>query len=236
MTTRRTRLLVLDPSVHYPEIEGAQVAVGDWPTGATVLTPVLKPDQMPGPGEWYDSAGIVLMGSAASVHDREPWLSRLSDWLGPVVRGEVRVPLLGICFGHQLVAQLAGGRVEFLYEDRSKLVGVRTTTLRGSRLLPDAESLQVVVSHQEVVTTVPPGFDVTASRPESEIDGMDHESLPLFTCQFHPEARTEFAKTAGIDPSAIDSEVREQSSAFLSAFRRLCISGTALSNRRTSAD
>ena len=223
MTAGRPRLLVLDPSSNFPETEGAQVAVGDWPGDATVLTPVLRPEQMPTPGEGYDVAGIVLMGSATSVHDGEPWLERLSDWLSPVVCGDIKVPLLGICFGHQLVAHLAGGSVGFLNEDRSKLIGVRTTALRGSRLLPDAASLRVVVSHREEVTGAPPGFQVTASRPDSKIDGLDHETLALFTCQFHPEARTEFAAAAGIDPEAIDDELREQSSAYLSAFRRLCI-------------
>jgi GMP synthase-like glutamine amidotransferase len=220
----RPRLLVLDPSANYPETEGAQVAVGDWPGEATILQPVLKPEQMPGPGEFHDVAGIVLMGSAASVHDDDPWLERLSRWLAPVVSGEVGVPLLGICFGHQLLAHLAGGRVRFLREDRKKLVGIRTTTLRSSRLLPGARSLQVVVSHREEVTAAPPGFRVTASRPDSKIDGLEHETLPLFSCQFHPEARTEFARSTGIEPALINEEVREQSSAYLSAFRRFCLS------------
>ena len=224
MTDRRPRLLVVDPSAKFPEVEGAQVVVGDWPGDATILTPVLRPEQMPLLANGYTAAGIVLMGSAASVHDHEPWLHRLKDWLAPVVRGEVRIPLLGICFGHQLVAHLAGGGVGFLSEDRNKLVGVRTTTLRDSGLLPDAVSLRVVVSHREEVTAAPPGFQVTASRPDSKIDGLDHEELPLFTCQFHPEARTEFAASAGIDPAAIGDELREQSSAYLSAFRTVCLS------------
>lgn len=224
MKDRRPRLLVLDPSSHYPETESAQVVVGDWPGDATILTPVLREEQMPRAGEGYDADGIVLMGSAASVHDREPWLKRLSDWLTPVVRGDIRVPLLGICFGHQLVADLAGGDVRYLREDRSKLAGVRTTTLRGSRFMAGAGSMRVVVSHREEVFAAPAGFRVTATRPDSMIDGLEHGSLPLFTCQFHPEARVEFATNAGIDPALIDQELREQSSAFLSAFRRFCIS------------
>ena len=224
MSERGPRLLVLDPSANYPETEGAQVVVGDWPGHATILTPVLRPEQMPLPGEGYSAAGIVLMGSAASVHDQEPWLDCLKDWLTPVVQGEIRVPLLGICFGHQLVAHLAGGGVGFLREDRSKLLGVQVTSLRGSRLLPGAEELRVVVSHREEVTSKPAGFKVTATRADSTIDGLDHETLPLFTCQFHPEARTEFAAGAGIDAALIDSDVCEQSSAFLAAFRAVCLS------------
>ena len=226
MTACRSRLLVLDPSANHPEVEGAQVVIGDWPGKATVLTPVLRRSQMPGPGEGYDSAGIVLMGSAASVHDREPWLERLSAWLAPVIRGDVPIPLLGICFGHQLIAHLAGGRVGYLNAEREKLVGVQVTPLRESRLLPGEDSLRVVVSHREAVTAPPAGFRVTASRPDSKTDGLEHETLPLFSCQFHPEARTEFAVSAGIEPALIDDEVREQSSAYLSAFRRLCILGT----------
>lgn len=222
------RLLVVDPSTNFPEIEGAQVAVGDWPGEVRVITPVLCPEEMPSPGDGYDAAGIVLMGSAASVHDDDPWLARLSEWLSPVVRGQVRIPLLGICFGHQLVAHLAGGAVGYLRADRSKLVGVQSTTVSGSLLLPDTESIRVVVSHCEEVTAAPAGFRVTATRPDSMIDGLEHELLPLFSYQFHPEARCEFAARAGIDAALIDPALKAQSGALLAAFRRLCISGTGI--------
>jgi GMP synthase (glutamine-hydrolysing) len=219
------RLLVVDPSAKFPEIEGARVAVGDWPGEARVITPVLCPEEMPSPGDGYDAAGIVLMGSAASVHDDDPWLISLSEWLEPVVRGQVRIPLLGICFGHQLVADLAGGAVRFLREDQGKLVGVRNSSLTGSRLLPGEGEMKVVVSHREEVTAVPDRYRVTATRPESAHDGLEHEALPIYTCQFHPEARLEFAGTAGIDPDLIDDELQERNAAFLAAFRQIC-SGT----------
>ena len=51
-------------------------------------------------------------------------------------------------------------------------------------------------------------------------DGLEHETLPIFSFQFHPEARDDFARHAGIDPAAIDDRVREDSRRLLDAFQR----------------
>ena len=111
----------------------------------------MNENEGPSAEDGYDVAAIVVMGSAATPADEFPWLRRLSRWLTPIVRGEVIVPTLGICFGHQLIAHCAGGEIGFVHPDRSKLLGVGRTTLDNSRLLPGAESLQVVISHREEV-------------------------------------------------------------------------------------
>jgi len=176
-------------------------------------------DEGPHPETGYGADGIVLMGSAASVHDEIPWLRALSDWLRPLVLGEVRVPLLGICFGHQLIAQSAGGEVGWVSEDREKRVGVARSSLSGGRLLPGSHLLSVVVSHGEEVKRRPTGFSVCASREGGAIDGLEHELLPVFSFQFHPEAREEFAEHAGIPTGRIDDHVRDDGQRLLGAFR-----------------
>jgi hypothetical protein len=62
---------------------------------------------------------------------------------------------------------------------------------------------------------------VVARRPGIEIDGLEHERLQIFTFQFHPEAREEFADHIGIDPGLIDDRLRADSLKLLSAFIRL---------------
>jgi GMP synthase-like glutamine amidotransferase len=210
-------LWIVDPSRHEPEDEGEGEIRRAWNGPARRFRPALVAGDCPAPGSGYPDGAIVVMGSAASVYDRDPWIETLSEWLRPVVLGRVRVPLLGICFGHQLVAHIAGAEVAFGAEDRSKIVGIRSTRFGGSRLVEDGE-LRVVTSHREQVRDVPPGFRRVASRPDCAIDGIEHRDLPVFAVQFHPEARVEFATRAGIDPAQIDATVRRDSQRVLEAF------------------
>jgi GMP synthase-like glutamine amidotransferase len=222
---RPPRLLIIDPSIVFPEDEGAAEAAGDWPGEVRVLRPALRMGDGPRPGDGYDADGIVLLGSRASAHDDLPWLRALGAWLLPVLRGATPLPLLGICFGHQLVAKLAGGTVGFLHEDRHAELGVRESILDGSRLLPDTRRMRVVASHGEEVKDLPPGYRVFARRPPLVTDGLEHERLPIFTVQFHPEARQSFLTRRGADPSGLDAGAIEENVRLLAAFRRLALAG-----------
>jgi GMP synthase-like glutamine amidotransferase len=162
---------------------------------------------------------VVLMGAAASVDDENAWLPPLLEWLDPILSGRLRVPLLGICFGHQVIAHRAGGRVGYVQEDRRKLVGVESSHLTGGRLLPGVDELRVVVSHREEVKQPPEGYRVVARRGEIAVDGLEHEELPIYSFQFHPEAGAEFAARAGIDPTQLDRRQRADSVRLLGAFR-----------------
>jgi GMP synthase (glutamine-hydrolysing) len=180
-----------------------------------VFQPALRPGDLP---RDHAADGVVVLGSSASVHDDRPWIAALAGWLQPIVTGEIDLPVLGICFGHQLLAHVAGAPVGYLRPDRSKSLGVETTRVEGSRLLPGHHELRAVVSHRECVERVPPGFRVVATRAASALDGLEHERLPLYSFQFHPEAREEFAERSGIDPSAIDDRVRQDGRRLLRAF------------------
>jgi len=97
-------------------------------------------------------------------------------------------------------------------------VGVESSRLGGGRLLSGAPTLRVVVSHREQVEQVPDGYRVTARRPGAPIDGLEHDELPLFSFQFHPEAREEFARRAGVREELIDPRLREDGRRVLSGF------------------
>jgi GMP synthase-like glutamine amidotransferase len=219
---RRPHLLVVDPAMTTPEQQGAAEIVRDWPGTFEVLRPCLAGDG-PRPDRGYDADAVVVMGSKASVRDEHGWLFDLEAWLRPVLDGTVPRPLLGICFGHQLVAKLAGGRVDWTHADRREERGFPETTLAGGRLLPGTHRLRVVASHYEAVQGVPLGYRVTATRPHVPVDGLEHETLPIFTFQFHPEGRERFATKVGLDPSGIDARLREDSGRILAAFRALAL-------------
>ncbi len=210
---------VIDPSLSNAEDEGVAEILDGWGGESRLFRPALASDG-PAPEHGYGVDAVVLMGSAASVHDDLPWLAALREWLRPIVDGELPIPLLAICFGHQLIADMAGGRVDWLEASRAKRVGVERTEIRGSRLLGADADLRVVVSHRETVTEAPAGYRVTATRPGVPFDGLEHESREIFSYQFHPEARGEFAACAGIAAEEIDEELRADSRRLLGAFRR----------------
>ncbi len=220
----RPRLLVIDPSVAYPEEECVATVLDGWPGEAQVLLPALRPGDGPGRGSDYDVDGIVVLGSRASVHDDRPWLRELGAWLSPVLEGEKRIPLLGICFGHQLIAERAGGEVGLMNGDGSTELGIRETVLEGGRLVPGRRILRVVASHKEAVKTAPRGYKIVARRERVPVDGLEHESLPIFGFQFHPEARESFLEARGFEGLQMDPTMIAGSEELLSAFRRLALS------------
>lgn len=217
---RAKRLWVIDPSIHHAEDECVERVLGGWPGERRIFRPSLSPGDGPGPSDGYDTDGVVVLGSSASVYDAPGWLDDLSAWMGPLLDGSRSLPVLGICFGHQLVAHLAGARIGVLRADGGKDFGLRETRLEGGSLLPGRHDLRVVVSHREAVETLPRGYRVTARRPDVPIDGLEHDRLPVFTFQFHPEARREFVARRGLDPAAIDDRVVADSDRLLDAFRR----------------
>jgi GMP synthase (glutamine-hydrolysing) len=213
-------LWVIDPSIHHAEDQGVAQVLRGWSGPSRVFRPSLEPGDGPRVGDGYAAAGVVLLGSGASVHDDLPWLRELAAWLRPLLDGSRELPLLGICFGHQLIAHMAGAEIGDLRGDGSKVVGARETQVAGWTLLPGRHDLKVVVSHREEVKTVPAGYRVIARRAGVPLDGLEHERLPVSSFQFHPEARDEFAIRQGLAASLIDARLVEDSDRVLEAFRR----------------
>ena len=135
----------------------------------------------------FDPAGIILSGSHASAYESE---SMKAD---PYVF-EAGVPVLGICYGMQTMAQQLGGGVE---NGKVREFGYAEVRARGhTRLLdgiqdragPKGEGyLDVWMSHGDKVTQLPPGFKVMASNETCPIAGMADEARRFYAVQFHPE-------------------------------------------------
>ena len=135
----------------------------------------------------YD--GFVVTGSRASVYWDEPWIGALKEWVGEAVRAGV--PALGVCFGHQLLADVMGGSVQSMGEYE---IGYRTVYQDGeNRLLADVpDDLTVFTTHSDHVTQKPPGAEVFAKN-EYGIHGFRKDRA--FAVQFHPEYDMETART-----------------------------------------
>ena len=97
----------------------------------------------------------------------------------------VRVPVLGICYGHQLLAHHLGGRVR--KGERGEYGVAHLTVACPDPLWNGVERSQIWMSHFDTVAAIPPGFRVTASSEVSGVAAMSDPNRNLFGIQFHPE-------------------------------------------------
>lgn len=189
-------IVVLDPAVRRPELEAfnRMSAASAVPFHyhlpclfgmASVHTASPSPD------------AIIILGSLASVNDSNDWQKEMNDWL--LDQWKRDVPTLGICYGHQLVAHLHGGKVGFAFEDQTKHVGLRRIRLAPNPLWRDqALEGKVAVSHCEEVKVVPPELKVVGESPEVKVEALAHGKKPIWSFQSHPEATTSFFKNRGM--------------------------------------
>ncbi|MFC7028715.1 type 1 glutamine amidotransferase [Halomicroarcula sp. GCM10025324] len=132
---------------------------------------------------------FVVTGSAASVYWDREWIGRLKTWVGDAV--EAGLPALGVCYGHQLLADVMGGRVESMDEYE---IGYRTVRQDGdNRLLAGVDrEFTVFTTHSDRVVEAPPGATVFA-RNDYGIHGF--RAGRAFAVQFHPEYDTATARS-----------------------------------------
>lgn len=131
--------------------------------------------------------GIILSGSHMSAYEES------NDQASQAVF-EAGVPVLGICYGMQTMAQQLGGKVESGTKREFGYAEVRARN--HSKLLESIEDFQteagegmlkVWMSHGDKVSELPPGFKVMASTPSCPIAGMFDEARGFYAVQFHPE-------------------------------------------------
>ena len=123
--------------------------------------------------------GIIFSGSPHSVTDEE----LLSI---PINIDNLKVPLLGVCYGHQLIARLLHGEVESL---PSKEYGQTIITIKNDSLLFSGmdENQSVWMSHGDSVVAMPEGFAITGTSFLSAVTAFENRERNIFGVQFHPE-------------------------------------------------
>jgi GMP synthase (glutamine-hydrolysing) len=125
--------------------------------------------------------GIIFSGGPASVHVEN------APSVDPAIY-EAGVPVLGICYGAQLVAQQLGGEVQRTGGGEYGRTAMTRPPQTASVLLTDfAPDSTVWMSHGDAISTVPEGFVVTASTPGAPIAALEHRERAVYGVQFHPE-------------------------------------------------
>ncbi|MEA1986947.1 MAG: glutamine-hydrolyzing GMP synthase, partial [Candidatus Marinimicrobia bacterium] len=130
----------------------------------------------------FSPKGIILSGSPASVlNEKAPIMTeKIFD---------LNVPILGICYGLQLITKYFGGKVE--YSKKKEYGNAELFLDRENELFEDVfvekNSLNVWMSHGDKVEKLPDDFEIIAKTNNSPIAVIKHKIKPIFALQFHPE-------------------------------------------------
>ncbi|WP_006787348.1 glutamine amidotransferase [Thiorhodospira sibirica] len=149
-----------------------------------MVVDLLKGEVLPLP---HECAGVILTGSHAMVTDNLPWSVALEQWLPEALALEV--PVLGICYGHQLLARAMGGTVDYHPQgEEAGTVEVQLTpeAARDPLFAELPMVFKAHVSHSQTVLQLPPTAVLLAQNAHEP-----HHAFRLGRCawgvQFHPE-------------------------------------------------
>ena len=125
--------------------------------------------------------GIILSGGPESVIQKNT--PRI-----PEIIFNLDIPILGICYGMQTLAEQFGGQVT---SSKTKEFGHASIKIEQTSILFEGlnsgTSLDVWMSHGDHVSTLPDNFNLIASTPSAPITAMEHSNMPIYALQFHPE-------------------------------------------------
>ena len=179
------KLAVLDLSYWPPEFMSGQPRFGevlrDWvargvPEADLSVIDIVEGAPLPEVGAFE---GYVISGSDKGIYDETAWMQPLRDFL-LAVRAAGK-PLFGVCFGHQIMTDVFGGRAEKVGEP---VVGAQNFDINGVEHAGH-------VWHQDQVTEVPPGAEVIASAGYCPVAGLAYD-FPAMSVQWHPEYSADY--------------------------------------------
>lgn len=142
--------------------------------------------ELPDPNAY---AAYLITGSPAGVYDPLPWIPPMLQF----IRGAADKRMVGICFGHQAMAEALGGRVE--KSDKGWGIGLHRYRVEMSAPWMDgAGEISVPVSHQDQVTVQPPNTDIIVTSDFTPYAALSWTDRPAISFQFHPEFEPDYAK------------------------------------------
>ena len=143
----------------------------------------------------------LINGSPAGVYEDIEWIHQLSDFIKQL--DKVKKPTFGICFGHQLMAQVLGGKVSLSHKGWGIGASHNKVVEHASFMHPKAEMIDVMVFHQDQVVQLPKGAKVLASSdfcPNYMVQYNPH----MLSIQGHPEFNTQMVEGVLSAPSFDD--------------------------------
>jgi len=135
--------------------------------------------------------GIVLTGSPAGVYEDHAWLPPLRNFIRAAY--DAKTPMLGICFGHQIMADALGGDVQKSQKGWGLGRHTYRVTARPGFMADAAETVSVACSHQDQVITPPAEADVILASDFTPNAGLFYKSGKALSFQAHPEFLDDYA-------------------------------------------
>jgi len=170
-------ILVLDFGGQYCHLIGRRIREHN--VYSEIVSHDITPKEIEALKERFNIKGLILSGGPASVYEKDA--PKCSSSLF-----DLNLPILGLCYGHQLIAQMLGGRVEpsirMEYGITHVVVGRPVGVLRGL-----SESEQVWMSHGDTVLALPNDFEILAHSENTPIAAFRSKVKPVYGLQWHPE-------------------------------------------------
>lgn len=136
-----------------------------------------------------DHPAYIVTGSPAGVYEDHPWIGQLKAFLQ---HAKGKTSLVGICFGHQIMAEAFGGRV-MKYNDGWGIGLHRYEVKEVASWMDPVQSFAIPVSHQDQVVEQPPATSVVAASPFTRFAVLQYQDQPAISFQCHPEFEPEYA-------------------------------------------
>lgn len=132
----------------------------------------------------------LVTGSASGVYDGTPWITGLMAFLN---QAKGRAALVGICFGHQVMAEAFGGKV--VKSPKGWGLGVQAyQVMRREPWMDGAREIRLPASHQDQVVELPPAAEIVARSDFCPFGALAYRDQPAISIQLHPEFEPAYAK------------------------------------------
>lgn len=177
MQTKYDTILVLDFGGQYCHLIGRRIREQN--VYSEIAPHDISPEEVQALGKKFNIKGLILSGGPSSVY--EPNAPKLHPRIL-----ETNLPILGLCYGHQILAQLTNGKVE---PATCREYGIAKVTIDKPVGVLDglSEKEKVWMSHGDTVCSLPVDFESLAHTENCPVAAFRHKQKPIYGLQWHPE-------------------------------------------------
>lgn len=143
----------------------------------------------------------IVLGSASHISDKLDWHNELAIFIDE--RLKENIPVLGICFTHQLMASFYGSKIDYINDEKIMYKDSRKLCFKKDFLtFKSGDQINLAYSHSQVIKELSENFDIIADSDLFPYEIIQHKTYPFIGLQAHPEASMNFL----INESTINDE------------------------------